>query len=57
MTIVGGRVIYDDGRCMFVDEAEVMREAQARADALIARAGMNDLKTPWRHRSAPAHDA
>jgi 5-methylthioadenosine/S-adenosylhomocysteine deaminase len=52
MTIVGGRVVYEDGRCTFVDEREVMKEAQSRAEALIERAGMSDLKVQWRTSSA-----
>ena len=52
MTIVGGEVIYEDGRCTKVDEAEVMAEAQARASELVERAGFESLKVPWRGRSA-----
>jgi 5-methylthioadenosine/S-adenosylhomocysteine deaminase len=51
MTIVGGRVVYEDGRCVFVDEAELIREADARAKELVERAGMTGLTSPW-HRSA-----
>ena len=48
MTIVGGEVIYEDGRCTRVEEEPVMAEAQARAGELIARAGFVDLLEPWR---------
>jgi 5-methylthioadenosine/S-adenosylhomocysteine deaminase len=48
MTIVGGEVIYEDGRCTLVDEDEVLVEAQARATELVARAGMRDLTKAWR---------
>ena len=48
MTIVGGDVIYEDGRCTLVDEDEVLAEAQARATELVARAGMRDLTKAWR---------
>jgi 5-methylthioadenosine/S-adenosylhomocysteine deaminase len=48
MTIVDGRIVYEGGRCTFVDEEEVMAEAQARADELIERAGMQGLRRPWR---------
>jgi len=48
MTIVGGEVIYADGRCTLVDEDEVLAEAQARATELVARAGMRDLTKAWR---------
>ena len=51
MTIVGGRVVYEDGRCLFVDETELIREADARAKELVERAGMTGLTSPW-HRSA-----
>ena len=51
MTIVGGRVVYEDSRCTTVDEDEVMDEAQRRADELVARAGMEGLLVPWRHRT------
>jgi 5-methylthioadenosine/S-adenosylhomocysteine deaminase len=50
MTIVGGRVVYEDGRCVLVDEDELIREADARASELVERAGMTALTSPW-HRS------
>jgi 5-methylthioadenosine/S-adenosylhomocysteine deaminase len=40
MTIAGGRVIYEQGRCTLVDEAAVIADAQARAEALARRAGI-----------------
>jgi 5-methylthioadenosine/S-adenosylhomocysteine deaminase len=40
MTIVGGEVVFEDGRCTRVDEAAVMEEAQARGKELIERAGL-----------------
>lgn len=48
MTIVGGRVVYEDGRCVLVDERDAMREARERADALLRRAGVTGLLDPWR---------
>ncbi len=51
MTIVGGRVVYEDGRCLFVDEQALIEEADARAAELVARAGMTALTSPW-HRHA-----
>jgi len=48
MTIVGGEVVYENGRCTKVDEADVMEEAQWRAQELVTRAGMKDLLIPWR---------
>jgi 5-methylthioadenosine/S-adenosylhomocysteine deaminase len=41
MTIVGGRVVYEDGRCVMADESAVMSEAQARAEELVRRAGID----------------
>jgi 5-methylthioadenosine/S-adenosylhomocysteine deaminase len=50
MTIVGGHIVYEAGRCLLVDEAAVLEEADARAAELVARAGMTGLTSPW-HRS------
>lgn len=47
VTIVGGSVIYEDGRMTTVDEGAVMAEAQERASALVRRAGLEGLCTPW----------
>ncbi len=47
MTIVGGEVVYEDGRCTRVDEDEVMAEAQVRAGELTERAGLSALRIPW----------
>ena len=49
MTIVGGEVIYENGACTRVDEAAVMAEAQARAEDVVRRAGLEGLRQPWRH--------
>lgn len=40
MTVVGGQVVYEDGRCTLVDEEEVMAQAQKHATDLIRRAGL-----------------
>jgi len=48
MTIVGGDVVYEDGRCTKVDETEAMAEAQSRADDLVGRAGLDPLRLQWR---------
>ncbi len=37
MTIVGGQIIYEEGRCTRVDEAEVIAEARARSRELADR--------------------
>lgn len=47
-TIVGGRVIFEDGRCTRVDEEAIMEEAQSRADTLVHTAGLEGLLEPWR---------
>jgi 5-methylthioadenosine/S-adenosylhomocysteine deaminase len=52
MTIVGGEIVYQDGACTRVDEAEVMAEAQARAGDLVRRAGLESLREPWRRTPA-----
>ena len=41
MTIVNGRVIYEDGKCSLVDEQSVMDEARARSRELLLRAGIS----------------
>jgi 5-methylthioadenosine/S-adenosylhomocysteine deaminase len=46
MTIVDGRVVYEDGRCTFVDQDEVMAEAQARGEELTTRASAIGLRLP-----------
>jgi 5-methylthioadenosine/S-adenosylhomocysteine deaminase len=40
MTIIGGRVVVEDGRSTLVDEASVVEEAQARGHELAERAGL-----------------
>ncbi|WP_037062823.1 amidohydrolase family protein [Pseudonocardia acaciae] len=40
MTIVGGRIVYADGRCRLVDQDEAMADAQHHADRLLARTGL-----------------
>jgi len=47
-SIIDGNLALENGRCTMVDEEEVMREAQARAEDLIDRAGLHGLLTPWR---------
>jgi 5-methylthioadenosine/S-adenosylhomocysteine deaminase len=48
MTIVGGRIVVEDGRSTTVDEEQVMADAQQRADELVERCGLGGLKVPWR---------
>ena len=40
MTIVGGQVVYEQGRCTLVDEEAICAEATDRASALVRRAGI-----------------
>lgn len=47
-TIVGGRIILEDGRCTLVDEEAIVEEAGARAGALVSTAGLEGLLEPWR---------
>ena len=48
MTIVGGEIVVEGGRSTRVDEEQVMAEAQARADGLVARCGLEKLRVAWR---------
>lgn len=48
MSIVGGRIVYEDGACTLVDEAAIMAEAQARAEEICDRAGLDQLRLAWR---------
>jgi 5-methylthioadenosine/S-adenosylhomocysteine deaminase len=41
MTIVGGRVVYEQGCCTLVDEAAIVADAQQRAAELVDRAGIS----------------
>jgi 5-methylthioadenosine/S-adenosylhomocysteine deaminase len=40
MTIVGGRIVYEGGRCIFVDEEALMAEVDERVKTLADRAGL-----------------
>lgn len=46
-TIVGGEIVYAGGRCLRIDETQVVADAQRHADRLLERAGMTGLRTPW----------
>lgn len=47
MTIVNGEVIFEDGRCLRVDEDAVLEEAGRCAEELVARAGIKRLRHEW----------
>ncbi|MFK4071644.1 amidohydrolase family protein [Streptomyces sp. NPDC029674] len=53
MTIVDGRIVFEDGRCPLVDEEALLTEVQERAEHLVERASFGGLRTPWLHRSHP----
>jgi 5-methylthioadenosine/S-adenosylhomocysteine deaminase len=48
MTVVGGEVVFEGGRCVRIDEAAVIAEAQGRAHELVERLGLQHLRAPWR---------
>ncbi|WP_432113836.1 amidohydrolase family protein [Streptomyces sp. S1] len=50
MTLVGGRVVYEDGHCPGIDEEALGARARERAAHLVERAGFGPLTVPWRHR-------
>ena len=47
MTIIGGQIVYEDGRFTLVDEFAVMEEAQARADELFERLSLGYFRNNW----------
>jgi 5-methylthioadenosine/S-adenosylhomocysteine deaminase len=46
LTIVGGQVVYEQGRCTLVDEEEILAEATERARAVVRRAGITAVVPP-----------
>ncbi len=48
MTIVGGEIVVEDGRSTRVDEQRVIADAQAAAEGLVVRCGLDKLRAPWR---------
>ena len=54
MTIVGGEIVYEDGRCTMIDEAAVIEEAQARADEVFDRLGLTRFRTHWKKQAISA---
>ncbi|GAB2668563.1 amidohydrolase family protein [Nocardia goodfellowii] len=49
ITIVGGQIVYRDGRCLLIDEDDAAEQAEYQAEQLISRAGMSALRQPWSH--------
>jgi 5-methylthioadenosine/S-adenosylhomocysteine deaminase len=49
LTIVDGRVVFEEGRCVLVDEQALLEEAQERAERLVSRAGFDALRGSWHH--------
>ncbi|MCZ7534463.1 MAG: amidohydrolase family protein [Acidimicrobiia bacterium] len=47
-TIVGGRIILEDGECTLIDEEAVFAEANERSNQLVKLAGFESLLEPWR---------
>ena len=45
LTIIGGQIVYEDGRCTMIDEAAVMEEVQARSDELFERLGITQFRS------------
>ena len=46
--IVGGEIVVEDGHSTRVDEQRVIAEAQAAAEGLVVRCGLDKLRAPWR---------
>jgi 5-methylthioadenosine/S-adenosylhomocysteine deaminase len=49
MTIIGGKIVYEDGLCTMIDEVEVIKEVQARSDELFERLGINQFRSHWKN--------
>ncbi|MFV1950023.1 MAG: amidohydrolase family protein, partial [Anaerolineales bacterium] len=47
MTIVGGEIIYENGKLTNVDEISIKEEVQKRADELFERLGLEKYRTHW----------
>lgn len=47
LTMVNGEVVYEDGRCLRVDEQALLTEARERAELLVRRADFGALRTAW----------
>ena len=47
MTICGGKIVVEGGRCTLIDEAKAMADAQVASDRLLARTGLGSLRRSW----------
>jgi 5-methylthioadenosine/S-adenosylhomocysteine deaminase len=47
MTIIGGEIVYDNGKFMNVDEVSIQEEVQTRADEMFERLGLEKYRTHW----------
>lgn len=47
ITIVGGEIIYENGKLTNVDEISIKEEVQRRADELFERLGLEKYRTHW----------
>lgn len=47
MTIVGGEIIYKNGKYTNVDEISIKEEVQKRADEIFERLGLENYRTHW----------
>ncbi|MCZ7531972.1 MAG: amidohydrolase [Acidimicrobiia bacterium] len=47
-TIVGGRIILENGECTLINEKAVFAEASERSNQLVKSAGLEGLLEPWR---------
>jgi 5-methylthioadenosine/S-adenosylhomocysteine deaminase len=45
MTICGGKIVVENGRCTLVDEEKAIADAEAASDRLLARSGIGALRT------------
>lgn len=52
MTIADGRVIAENGACTLVDERDVIGTVVERAEHLVRRAGLEQLRVPWQKAGA-----
>ena len=47
VTIVGGEIVHEDGRCTKIDEAAAIEEAQARANEMFDRLDFDRFRRAW----------